>query len=67
VDQSDTPPAGELVETFEGLCQDTHAAVARWNEVRTKDVPQFNAMLAEHQLAPLSVPKEALADPECGK
>ena len=67
VDQSDTPPASEIVQTFEGMCQDTHAAVARWNEMRTKDVPQLNAMLAEHRLAPLSVPKEALADPDCGK
>jgi hypothetical protein len=41
VDQSDTPPASSLVENFAGLCEDTRAAVVRWNELagQVKAVP----------------------------
>ena len=36
VDQSDTPPAGAIVETFAGMCQETRAALTRWNDLRTQ-------------------------------
>ena len=49
VDQSDTPPASELIETFAGMCQDTRAALARWSDLLTHDVPRLNAMLARQQ------------------
>jgi hypothetical protein len=39
VDQSDTPPASQIIETFAGMCQDTRAVLARWNDLRTNDVP----------------------------
>jgi photosystem II stability/assembly factor-like uncharacterized protein len=61
VDQSDTPPASQIIETFTGMCQDTRAALARWNDLRTQDVPQLNTMLAQQQLAPLTVPNQAPA------
>jgi len=67
VDQSDTPPASQIVETFTGMCQESHAALMRWNELRTHEVPQLNAMLAQQSLAPLTVPKELAGDPDCGK
>jgi photosystem II stability/assembly factor-like uncharacterized protein len=67
VDQSDTPPASALVETFAGMCQETNAALARWNDLGAKDVPQLNGMLAGQRLAPLTAPKEALALGDCGK
>ena len=38
VDQSDSPPASEIVETFTGMCQDTQAALDRWNDLRTQDL-----------------------------
>jgi photosystem II stability/assembly factor-like uncharacterized protein len=66
VDQSDTPPASELIETFTGMCQDTQAALARWSDLRAHDVPQLNAMLARLSLAPLIVPNQALPYPDCG-
>jgi hypothetical protein len=66
VDQSDTPPASEIVETYTGMCQDTSAAVARWNDLRTGDLPKVNAMLAQQSLAPLTVPSEPLIVPDCG-
>ena len=67
VDQSDTPPASALIETFAGMCQDTAAALGRWNDLRSKDVPQLNAMLEQLRLAPLTAAKDALAVPDCGK
>jgi len=67
VDQSDTPPASEIVETFAGMCQDTGAALERWNELRSKDIPQLNALLSQRSLPPLTASKEALAGPDCGK
>jgi hypothetical protein len=66
VDQSDTPPASALIETFAGMCQDTHAALARWNDLRTRDVPQVNAMLAQQSLAALTAPSQVLGVPDCG-
>jgi hypothetical protein len=66
VDQSDTPPASEIVETYTGMCQDTSAALARWNDLRTNDVPKLNTMLAQQKLAPLTVPAQPLEVPDCG-
>ena len=59
--------ASALVETFAGMCQETNAALARWNDLGAKDVPQLNGMLAGQRLAPLTAPKEALALGDCGK
>jgi photosystem II stability/assembly factor-like uncharacterized protein len=64
VDQSDTPPASELIETFEAMCQETHAAIGRWQDLR-KDVEQLNTLLAKQKLAALTVPKETPAAPDC--
>jgi len=66
VDQSDTPPASQIIEVFNGMCQETHGAIARWNDLRAHDLPPLNAMLAQQSLAPLTVPSQALADPVCG-
>ena len=63
VDQSDSPPASEFVETFTGMCQDTHAALERWNDLRTQDLPKLNALLAQQSLAPLTVPGRPLSAP----
>jgi photosystem II stability/assembly factor-like uncharacterized protein len=65
VDQSDTPPASALIETFGGMCQDTRAALDRWNDLR-KEVAELNGVLAKESLAPVSVPR-TLAVPDCGK
>jgi hypothetical protein len=64
VDQSDNAPASSLIETFGGMCQDTRAALARWGELRTRDVPALNAMQAGTSL---NVSDQALRDPDCGK
>jgi hypothetical protein len=66
VSQSDSPPASSLIETYAGMCQDARAALTRWNDLRTHDLPQLNAILSRDSLAPLSVPIHAPADPECG-
>jgi hypothetical protein len=33
VDQSDSPPASELLEVFHGMCQDVQSALSRWTDV----------------------------------
>jgi hypothetical protein len=66
VDQSDTAPASELIETYTGMCQDTRAAIARWNQLRMVDIPQLNTLLAKQSLATLTVPGQALPEPDCG-
>ncbi|HEV1286402.1 MAG TPA: hypothetical protein VNU44_13870, partial [Bryobacteraceae bacterium] len=66
VDQSDSPPASSLIESYAGMCQDARAALARWNDLRAHDLPQLNAILSRDSLAPLSVPSHVPADPECG-
>jgi len=67
VDQSDTPPASEVAETFFGICQATQAALARWDELRATDLPQLNRLLTEQRLASLTVPPAAPAGADCGK
>jgi hypothetical protein len=51
VDQSNTPPASELIETFEGICQEVRAAVERWNDLLKEGLAK-------------SAP---LAGPDCGQ
>ncbi len=65
VGQSDTPPASSLIESFTGMCQDTHAALARWNDLRSKDVPQLNDLLVRQSLAPLTVSGTVPQEPQC--
>ena len=43
VDQSDSPPASQVVEAFAGMCQELQAALSRWNDLRTKDLPGLAA------------------------
>jgi hypothetical protein len=50
-----------------GMCQNTRAALERWNELRTHDLPQLNSMLARQSLAPLTVPDRAPRELDCGK
>ena len=66
VGQSDTPPAASVIESFDGMCTDSHSAVARWGEVRSTDVPKLNEMLARQSLAPLTVTGTLQSVPECG-
>jgi hypothetical protein len=66
VDQADTAPASQLIEAFTSMCQDTRAALARWSDLRTQDLPQLNALLAKQSLAPITVPGQALGNPDCG-
>lgn len=65
VGQSDTPPAEMLTEAFDGMCHDTRAALARWKELLTVDLPKLNALLAEQGLLPLTAPR-AVVDGYCG-
>jgi hypothetical protein len=41
IDQSDSPPAAEVVEAYSGMCQEVQAALSRWNEIRTTDLPKL--------------------------
>jgi photosystem II stability/assembly factor-like uncharacterized protein len=66
VDQSDTAPATEIVETFTGMCQGAHDALSRWSDLRTNDLPQLNGLLAKLSLPPATVPSQALGNPDCG-
>jgi hypothetical protein len=66
VDQSDTAPAASLIDTFAGMCQDAHAALARWSDLRTTDIPQLNAILVRESLSPLKVANPTQQPPDCG-
>jgi len=46
VDQSDTPPASEVIETFEGMCQEVRDAVGRWNDLAKSTVSKWSALAA---------------------
>ncbi len=60
VDQSDSPPANQVIEAFRGMCEQVRDAVAKWEELRTTDVPPWNAVLHRESLPPVGVP------PACG-
>jgi len=66
VDQSDSPPASELIETFGVMCRETSETVARWNDLLAKDVAHLNAQLAQSSLPAVAAPKPASA-PDCSK
>jgi hypothetical protein len=63
VGQSDSPPASALIETYAGMCQDARAALRRWSDLRTHDLPQLNLKLK----VALTVPDRAPRDPDCGR
>jgi photosystem II stability/assembly factor-like uncharacterized protein len=65
VDQSDGPPAAQLFEAFGSLCQDTRAALTRWNDLR-QDLAKLNSALTQASMAPVTIPGRAPAMPDCG-
>ncbi len=65
VGQSDTPPGEMLTETFDGMCRDTKAALVRWEELITVDLPKLNALLAQQGIQPLTAPR-TVAGGNCG-
>ena len=67
VDQSDSAPASMLVEAFAGMCQETRAALARWNDLRTGDLRQLNTLLAQQSIQKIEEPKAPPESPECGR
>ncbi|MEO7142905.1 MAG: hypothetical protein ABI165_05315 [Bryobacteraceae bacterium] len=66
VDQSDSPPAGKLIEASTSVCRDNNAIIVRWNELGSQDVPRLNAMLAKQSLALVTTLK-AIRELDCGK
>ena len=66
VDQSDTAPGSELIETFGGMCGETRAAVVRWRDL-ARDEAELNAMLLREGSASVSVVDKLLTVPDCGK
>jgi photosystem II stability/assembly factor-like uncharacterized protein len=56
VDQSDSPPASQVVEVAVGMCQDAKSALARWSDLRTNDLAKVNGLLKQQKLAPLTIP-----------
>jgi photosystem II stability/assembly factor-like uncharacterized protein len=63
VDQSDSPPASEVVEAFTGMCRDTQAALARWDELRA-DAVKLNETLRQEGLPAVS-PGQPAAPLDC--
>ena len=66
VDQSDTAPAASLIETFSGMCQDAQAALTRWSNLRTTDIPELNSILVRESLAPLKIATPTQQPLDCG-
>jgi photosystem II stability/assembly factor-like uncharacterized protein len=67
VDQSDTAPATSLVETFTGMCQESHSALSRWNALRTTEVAQLNVILTGKSLPPLTLTGPSSPEPDCAQ
>jgi photosystem II stability/assembly factor-like uncharacterized protein len=62
VDQSDSPPASEVIETYGVMCEDTNTAIGAWNDLSSEiaklngtlvklGLPAAPAGMAIHQLA----------------
>ncbi len=67
VDESDSTPASSLIEAYAGMCHDASAALARWTELLTHDLPKLNTLLSRDSLTPLTPPGPPPLDPDCGK
>ncbi len=66
VNQSDSPPAGELVKAFTGMCQDVNAALESWSNLSKGDLAALNTLFSRHSLQPLPAP-EVIENAACGK
>jgi photosystem II stability/assembly factor-like uncharacterized protein len=54
VDSADTPPTPAELETFNDVSHVLNQQLARWKEIKTKDVPALNLKLRESGLQPLN-------------
>lgn len=65
VDQSDSPPASEVVEAYVQMCQQAREIVSRWDELRSQDLPKLNTILRQQSLGTISPPQQQLQLPAC--
>jgi photosystem II stability/assembly factor-like uncharacterized protein len=56
VQQSDTPPATQIVETYGLMCDEARDIFSRWDDLRSKDLAALNTTLTGQSLQPITVP-----------
>jgi hypothetical protein len=64
VEQSDNAPTQAMQETYHDTCQQLTQALAQWEELKTKDLAELNALLGGGKIAS---PPPAPAGPPCGR
>jgi photosystem II stability/assembly factor-like uncharacterized protein len=61
----DMAPTPTQVATWESDCHNYNRTVDAWKAMQTKDIADFNALLAKNHLQELKITATKLADPSC--
>ena len=61
----DEAPTQAEIDTWEADCKEYNTTVAKWKNVQSQDLAEFNALLSKNNLNPLQVTPSALTAPSC--
>jgi photosystem II stability/assembly factor-like uncharacterized protein len=64
-DLADMAPTAAMRADYEASCRDLAAAVARFRDIRSRDVAELDTLLAAHGLAAVAAPGQAPHVPAC--
>jgi photosystem II stability/assembly factor-like uncharacterized protein len=64
-DNGDMAPTPAMLAAYRHTCGELQAVAARWKEVVTRDLVEFNAARRRNGLDELSTPKQAVTVPRC--
>ena len=66
VDGADSAPSEESFAAFRRVCQGWKEKLSAWQDLKNKDLEEFNAVLAKNNLAQLASMSAVPADVSCG-
>jgi photosystem II stability/assembly factor-like uncharacterized protein len=64
-DYGDMAPSEAMLRSWNSACLDLKAAVTTWGAINTRDLPVFNAVLAQNSIAPVPAVAVPLPTPAC--
>jgi hypothetical protein len=64
-DYGDMAPSSQMQKAWAMACGDLRTVVAAWQGLKSKELAEFNTLLSQHNLTPIT-PPGALVAPECG-
>ena len=64
-DNADMAPTPAMLAAYRQTCGELQAVAARWRQVVSRDLGEFNAVRKRNGMVELTAPKEAVKVPRC--